>query len=65
MVAGWQISLSIVFYLYGSLALYVFFCIYQSVFKYRVHGLSLNMLIGLGVGIVAWIIAYTIEYKGL
>ena len=65
MVAGWQISLSIVFCLYGSLALYICFCIYQSVFKYRVHGLSLNMLIGLGVGIVAWIIAYTIEYKGL
>ena len=58
-----QITYFLIFFLYGGLALYVSACIYQSVFKFRVHGLSLNMLIGIEVGVVAAIIAYIIQYQ--
>ena len=43
---------------YGLLSIYIFFCIFRSVFKYRVYGLSLNLLIGLEIAVLAVVFEY-------
>ena len=63
MVAVWQINYLLVFFFDGLLSIYILYLIYQSVFKYRVFGLSLNLLIGLEMGIFALLIAYSLNFN--
>ena len=44
---------SLVLFFYGLLAIYGFICICRSLFKYRVKGLSLYMLIGIQIAVLA------------
>jgi hypothetical protein len=62
-MATWQINESLIFLFYGFLAIYILICIYQAVFRYRVSGLSLNLLFSLEVAILAAILEYAFVYK--
>ncbi len=59
----WVIFTASVFFFYGLLTIYVFISISRSIFKYRVYGLSLNLLIGIAIALVATIIAYAFNTK--
>jgi hypothetical protein len=59
----WVIFTASVFFFYGLLTIYVFISISRSIFKYRVYGLSLNLLIGIATTLVATIIAYALNVK--
>ena len=50
-------------FLFPLLAIYISICIGRSIFKYRVYGLTLNLLIGLEIGVVALIIAFALAAK--
>ncbi len=63
MVPGWQLNCLAIFIFDGSLAVYILLCVYQSVFSFRVYGLSLNLLLGLEVGIVALALHQALIYK--
>ena len=49
--------------LFGFLAIYVSISIYNSVFKYRVYGLSLNLLIGILTLTVSIIVVESMAIK--
>jgi hypothetical protein len=42
----------------GLLGIYIFVCIWRSVFKYRVYGLSLNLLIGLEISVLVMMLDF-------
>ena len=48
-----KINSSAVFVFFGLLALNLLFYIWRSIFKFRVFGLSLKLLIGLEISVLA------------
>ncbi len=50
---NYKINESLNLICYGLLAIFNFICIYRSLFKYRVKGLSLYLLIGLQIAVLA------------
>ena len=50
-------------FLFVLLAIYISICIGRSIFKYRVYGLTFNLLIGLEIGVVAVIIVIALAAK--
>jgi len=49
----------------GFDALFIFTLILLAIFKHKVYGFNLWLLISVEVGIVAWIVAYAFEYSGI
>ena len=42
----------------GLLGIYIFVCIWRSMFKYRVYGLSMYLLIGLEIAVLAMMLSF-------
>jgi hypothetical protein len=49
----YKINESLNLFFYGLLAIFGFICIYMSLVKYRVKGLSLYLLIGMQIAVLA------------
>ena len=60
-----KIDEAAIFFFYGCLAIYIFIVIWRSIFKYRVYGLSLNLLIGNEIAVLAVIIYSAFYLRGI
>jgi len=49
----------------GLLGIYIFVCIWLSMFKHRVYGLSLYLLIGLEIAVLATMISFILYIRFL
>ena len=58
-----QIDTLVQLFLFVLLAIYISICICRSIFKYRVYGLTFNLLIGLEIGVMAFIIVLALGAK--
>ena len=46
-------------------AIFIFILILLTIFKHKVYGFNLWLLISLEIGIIGWIIAYAFEFSGI